>query len=564
MKLTVPFLPRGSCSQPQNWLDLSWLWLVIVIAALVALPILAVLSNVFLNSSQTWLHLVTTVLPSYLINSLVLSIGVSLGVLLIGVTTAWLVSICRFSGRRWLQWALLLPLSTPAYVLAYTYTDFLDVAGPFQSWLRKTLNLEVGQYWFPNIRSLGGAIAMLALVLYPYVYMLARVAFLEQSNRLIEASRIMGCNPWRSFWQVGLPLARPSIVAGVSLVLMETLNDFGTVQFFGVDTFSTGIYRVWTGFGDRLGASQLAGVLLLFILGLLFVERRSRGRAQYYQSHGTGEKTYGYTLKGLRSVLAIFACLIPVFFGFLLPGFLLVWMTIENASQTFELDFLNDASHSFILATVAAALAALIATALAYGQRLKGTSLMRAATRLSAMGYAIPGSVIAVGIALPFGWVDDAINRIALATGGQRVGLVLSGTVIALIYAYLVRFLAVSFGTVEAGLGKIKPSLDEAARSLGRSPGQTLWQVHRPLLWSSILTAVMLVFVDVMKELPATLMIRPFNFDTLAIRVYRLASDERLVEASGAALAIVLVGLLPVIVLSWQMVRSSEPDRNVR
>ena len=399
---------------------------------------------------------------------------------------------------------------------------------------------------------------MLTLVLYPYVYMLTRVAFLEQSNRLIEASRVMGCNPWQSFLNVGLPLARPSIVAGVSLVLMETLNDFGTVHYFGVDTFSTGIYRVWTGFGDRVVAAQLAGCLLIFILLLLFIERRSRGQAKYYQSQGLGEQTYGYQLNGFRAIGAIIFCLLPIFFGFLLPGFLLVWMAFENASQTFDLDFLEYANHSFILAGVASLLAAVLAISLAYGQRLMGTPLVRSATRLSAMGYAIPGSVIVVGIALPFGWLDQGINILSLNLTGARVGLVFSGTVIALVYAYLVRFLAVSFGSMEAGLGKIKPSLDEAARSLGRSPAQTLWQVHRPLLWSSLLSAVMLVFVDVMKELPATLMVRPTNFDTLAVRVYRLASDERLVEASGSALAIVLVGLLPVIVLSWQMVRSRQ------
>lgn len=542
--------------------DFRWLWLVVAIAGLVALPILAVLSNIFLNTSDTWQHLATTVLPNYLINSAVLSLGVSIGVLGIGVSTAWLVSICQFPGQRWFEWALLLPLSTPAYVLAYIYTDFLDVAGPFQTWLRDLLGWSVGDYWFPNIRSLPGAIAMLTLVLYPYVYMLARVAFLEQSNRLIEASRIMGCNPWRSFWQVGLPLARPSIVAGLSLVLMETLNDFGTVQYFGVDTFSTGIYRVWTGWGDPLAASQLAGVLLLFIFALLFIERRSRGQAKYYQSHGMGEQTYGYLLNWVRSTLAILVCLLPIALGFLLPGFLLVWMAVENAAQTFDRNFLDYAYHSFVLATVAAILAVVIAIALAYGQRLQGNPLMLTATRLSAMGYAIPGSVIAVGIALPFGWLDQGINEISLAAGGQRVGLVFSGTVIALVYAYLVRFLAVSFGTVEAGLDKIQPSLDEAARSLGRSPTQTLWQVHRPMLWSSILTAVMLVFVDVIKELPATLMINPRNFETLAVRLYRYASDERLTEASGSALVIVLVGLIPVTVLSWQMRRSPRSREN--
>ncbi|MEM9135764.1 MAG: iron ABC transporter permease [Cyanobacteria bacterium P01_F01_bin.42] len=532
-------------------------WLAFGTAALVMLPIVAVASSVFLNSSRTWQHLVSTVLPTYITNSLLLSVGVGLGVTVLGVSTAWLVSVCRFPGRRWLEWGLLLPLSTPAYVLAYTYTDFLEVAGPLQGWLRQVLALEVGQYWFPDIRSLGGAIAMLTLVLYPYVYMLARVAFLDQSRRLIEASRILGCTPWQSFWRVGLPLARPSIAAGVSLTLMETLNDFGTVEYFGVNTFSTGIYRVWSGFGDRQDAFQLAGVLLAFIVVLLLTEQRSRGRTKYFQSVGKGEARCEYVLQGPRAATATLICLAPVTLGFLLPGFLLVWMAVENATQTFGSEFFADANHSFTLALIAALLATVIATGLAYGQRLRRTSLASRFSRLSTVGYAIPGSVIAVGIALPFGWLDDVINQITLATVGSRVGLVFSGTVAALVYAYIVRFLAVAFSTVEAGLSKIKPSLDEAARSLGKTPAQTLWLVHRPLLWSSLLTGGMLVFVDVMKELPATLMIRPFDFDTLAYRVYRLASDERLAEASGPALAIVLVGLIPVIGLSWQIARTS-------
>ncbi|MCM1981762.1 ABC transporter permease [Lyngbya confervoides] len=542
------------------WAQPGWTLFVLFTASLVALPILTVLSHIFADSSETWAHLAATVLPSYLINSLWLSLGVSLGVLGVGVSTAWFVAMCRFPGRAIVEWALLLPLSTPAYVLAYTYTDFLDVAGPVQQWLRSTGQWQVGDYWFPEIRSLGGAIAMLVLVLYPYVYMLARVAFLEQSNRLLEASQMMGCNSWRSFWLVAFPLARPSIVVGVALVLMETLNDFGTVQYFGVDTFTTGIYRVWTGFGDRQAATQLAAVLLLLIFGLVLIERWSRGRAQYYQSHGLRERPYQYSLSRLATAGVLALCWLPITLGFLLPTVLLGIMTYQNLTESVTLEFTGYAGNSFFLAGVAAIISAAIATALAYGQRLNHAPWLRTATRFSAMGYAIPGSVIAVGIAMPFGWLDQGLNLIAQIWTGSRVGLVFSGTALALIFAYLVRFLAVSFGTVEAGLSKIKPSLDEAARSLGRTPTQTLWQIHRPLMWSSILTAVMLVFVDVMKELPATLMINPTHFETLAVRVYRLASDERLAAASAPALAIVAVGLLPVIVLSWQIVRSQEDE----
>ena len=545
---------------PQPWRlplgEMGWPLTVSAIAALVSVPIVSVLSHLFQGTNEGWRHLVATVLPTYLLNSFWLSVGVSVGVLGIGVSSAWLVSLCCFPGRRWVELALLLPLSTPAYVLAYTYTDFLDVAGPVQTWLRQTFGWEVGQYWFPNIRSLGGAIAMLTLVLYPYVYMLARVAFLEQSKRLLEASRILGCGPWRSFWTVGLPLARPSIVAGVSLVLMETLNDFGTVQYFSVDTFSTGIYRIWSGLGDRLAASQLAAGLLLVIFGLVMLERWSRGQARFYQLQGAEDLPHRYSLKGGRAWVALLICCLPIGIGFVLPASLLGIMTVNHARQTFDSRFIEFANHSLSLALSSAAIAAVLAIALAYGQRLNPQPWIRWITRWAAMGYAIPGAVIAVGIALPFGLLDQWINSLTLGIWDVRVGLIFSGTVIALVYAYLVRFLAVSFGSVESGLAKIKPSLDEAARSLGQTPSQTLLKVHTPLMWGSVVTAMMLVFVDVMKELPATLMIRPFDFDTLAIRVYQLASDERLAEASGSALAIVLVGLLPVIILSWQMLQT--------
>lgn len=539
----------------------GWTALVVVIAGLVSAPVIIVLSSIFVASGEVWSHLAATVLPGYIANSFWLMIGVGCGVLLIGVGTAWLVTLCRFPGSRVFEWALLLPLAAPAYVLAYTYTDFLEFAGPVQTLLRDLFGWSIRDYWFPNVRSLGGAIAMLTLVLYPYVYLLSRVAFLEQSTCTLEASRSLGCGPWRSFATVALPLARPAIIAGLSLVLMETLNDFGTVQYFGVDTFTTGIYRTWFGMGERVAAAQLAAVLLLFVLWLILLERWSRGQARYYQTSKRSSQLSSYRLHGIRAIGAWVACFLPLFLGFLLPAAILLRMTIRNASRALDDRFWDFASHSLTLAAIAAVLAVLVAVIIGYGLRLRSNLLMRIAARIASMGYAIPGSVIAVGVLMPVGWLDNTVDAWARTTLGVSTGLLLSGTIITLLFAYLVRFLAVSFSTVEAGLVKIKPSLDDAARSLGQGPTGTLVKVHTPLMWGSLLTAAMLVFVDVMKELPATLIVRPFNFDTLAIRVYQLASDERLAEASGSALAIVLVGMIPVILLSFRIAQSQRVQR---
>lgn len=533
-----------------------WTVLVMAIAFLLSIPVISVLSNIFTNSGEVWKHLAETVLWTYITNSFWLMIGVGCGVLMIGVGTAWLVTLCRFKSSRLFEWALLLPLAAPAYVLAYTYTEFLDYSGPVQTALRNLFGWGYGDYWFPNVRSLMGAIAMLSLVLYPYVYLLARVAFLEQSVCTLEASRTLGCGPWRSFFTIALPLARPAIVAGLALALMETLNDFGTVQFFGVDTFTTGIYRTWFGMGNRVAAAQLAAFLLLFILWLILLERWSRRRARYYQHTGTRRQLPSYQLRGIRAVGAWIICFIPIALGFLVPGAVLLDMTLKNVSVSLDDRFWSNTRNSFILAVVTAALAIVIAVIMAYGLRLRSNIGMQLAARIASMGYAVPGSVIAVGILIPIGRLDNAIDAWMRATFGISTGLLLSGTITALVFAYLVRFLAISFSTVEASLGKIKPSLDEAARSLGLNPTSTLVQVHTPIMWGSLLTAGMLVFVDVMKELPATLIIRPFNFDTLAIQVYNLASDERIAEASGSALALVAVGIVPVIVLSSRISKS--------
>ena len=566
MRVLNPFLRRS------RW-D-SWTVSTIIIAVLLSLPIWVVLSSVFVDARSIWQHLANTVLGTYVGNSLELMLGVGVGTTAIGVSTAWVVTLCSFPGRRLFESLLLLPLAAPAYILAYTYTNLLDYSGPIQTLLRKGFGWQSAQdYWFPNVRSIGGAIVMLTLVLYPYVYLLARSAFLTQSSRLLEASQNLGCSPWQSFWRVALPLARPAVVAGLSLALMETLNDFGTVEFFSVPTFTTGIYRTWFGMGERLAASQLAVLLLLFIFGLIALERVSRQQQRYYQNAGQGRSMSRYVLGGVRSISAIVVCSVPIILGFLLPvGMLLQLMCIDSnataGDSRGDSDFPTASSaivstpndrfwefayHSFLLAALTAAIAILVSIILAYAQRLRPAN--RWVTQLATLGYAVPGAVIAVGVLVPLGQFDNAVDAWSRSTFGVSTGLLLSGTIAALVFAYLVRFLAVGFGAVESSLDRIMPSLDDAAQSLGCGTARTLQKIHLPLMRSGLVTGLILVFVDVMKELPTTLIVRPFNFDTLAIRVYNLASDERLAEAAAPALAIIGVGLLPVVLLSWQMVK---------
>ncbi|WP_417339163.1 ABC transporter permease [Halomonas kashgarensis] len=533
-----------------------WSALTIVVAAVVALPVVAVLAHIFMPTEGIWQHLATTVLGRYLSNTLFLVVTVGLGTFIIGTGTAWLVVMCRFPGRRLFEWLLLLPLAVPTYVIAYAYTDFLQYAGPLQSWLRELFEWGRNDYYFPNIRSLGGAAALITLVLYPYVYMLARAAFLEQSVCVLDVGRTLGRGPWRLFTSVALPLARPAIVGGVSLVLMETLNEFGAVQYFGVDTFTTGIYRTWFGMGEQIAAAQLAACLLAFVIVFVLLERWSRGKRRYFHTSSRYQQLPEYRLEGWRGLAACLACLLPVLVGFLIPSGLLGYLAIVKGDALLGTRFLGFATNSLFLASIAALMAVGLALVLSYGVRLHPGPVTRSATRVAAMGYAIPGSVVAVGILIPFAWLDDQINSFLRQHYGFIAGLIFSGSAFILLYAYVVRFLAVSFNTLEASLGKVTPSMDAASRTLGQSPGGTLRHVHTPIMRGSLLAAGILVFVDVMKELPATIILRPFNFDTLAVRAHNLAADERLAEASTASLAIVAVGIIPVILLSLAMRRS--------
>jgi len=547
--------PAAASARP-GWLTV----LAIAVALFVAAPIVSVGTNVFSGGTAgTWSHLAATVLPDYIVTTLWLCLGVGVFSALLGVGSAWLVTHFDFPLRRTFEWALVLPLAMPAYVMAYAYTDLLQYAGPVQSWLRASFGWTRADYAFPDVRTLGGAMLMFAGVLYPYVYMLTRTAFLERGGGVLEASRSLGLSPWGSFLRVSLPMARPAIVAGVTLALMETLADYGTVSYFAVQTFTTGIYRAWCSLGDRVAAAQLSMCLLGFVLLVLSLERASRGRARF---HGTGMRRQpprGAALRGWRAALAVAGCALPLVVGFLLPGGVLLRMALTEGDAQFGARFIELARNSFVLSALTALLAVLLALLVAYARRLDPRPLTRAAHWAVGMGYTLPGSVIAVGLLIPLARLDNALAQWLQASFGWHTGLLLTGGIAALVYAYLVRFMTAALQSVDAALHRVTPHMDDAARSLGLTPARTLKRVHLPLLRRGLLTAGLLVFIDVMKELPATLVMRPFNFDTLATQAYTLASDERLAEASTAAISIVAVGVLPLIVLCWQIAKERHP-----
>jgi iron(III) transport system permease protein len=530
-----------------GWYTVAW-----GSALLVMLPVLAVFWLALFPSENIWPHLVDTILPVYIKTTLLLLAGVGSLSVMIGVGTAWLVTMCNFPGRRLFEWALLLPFAMPAYLIAYLYTDLLEYAGPVQGFLRELFGWQTARdYWFPQIRSLGGAISMLTLVLYPYVYLLSRASFLEQSMSIRDASRIFGCSPLQSFYRVSLPIARPAIAVGLSLVSMETLNDFGTVDYFAVKSLSAGIYDAWLNMGNLGAAAQIATLMMVFVIMLISLERIARSRQKQFTASDRFRSIDRYSLSPLRSWLATLACALPVLLGFLVPFLVLGSYALPRLDQFTEADFLAHASHSFTLSALAALLTVAVAVILAYSKRLYPTfKSLAMASRLSSLGYALPGAVLAIGVIIPLATFDNSIDAFMREHFGFGTGLLLSGTPFAIVFAYCVRFLAVSSGSVEASLGKVTPSMDMASRSLGLNPLQTLRRVHLPLIRGGLLTALLVVFVDAMKELPATLILRPFNYDTLATYVYQYASDEMLETSALAALLIVLVGIVPVILLS--------------
>ena len=511
-------------------------------AAAVSVPIIATLLSLTQPSSPIWEHLQSTVLRYYIVNSLALMALTGGFSVIFGVSTGWLIGACTFRGRATLSWLLMLPLASPAYIVAYVYTDLLETSGPVQTAIRSWLSLEVTELQLPSIRTLPGAAALLSLVLYPYIYLLCRNCFAGRSGTQFDAARVLGHGPYSAFFRVALPAARPAIMGGLALVLMETLADFGVVSYFSITTFSTGIFRTWLGFGDAGAALKLASLMLLFVIALIGLEERSR---RGIVDRGDVSRASPVHLTGAKAMLAMAVCVTPITLGFLIPVLTLLAYAVEDLSIITSDSFSKLVLNSMSLAVTAGIGVTLIAWVLASAKRLYPSPLNNSLIRISTIGYALPGILLAVALLKPVGILDHWLTQ----SWSDGPTVLLSGSVFMLLYAYACRFLTVAFQSIESGFAGISNDIDAAAKTLGATTRSLIWRIHFPLLKPSVLAACLLVFVDVMRELPATLILRPFNFNTLATQVYRLASDERLAEASSAAIFIVLLGVLPVIFL---------------
>lgn len=516
-----------------------------LVAGLVAVPVLAVVSTLAHPATDVWVHLWQTQLAELTLNTLALLAGVGVGTLVVGTALGWLVTGYEFPGRGVFEWALILPLAVPAYVIGFVVLGLLDYAGPLQTALRQHLGPGAG---LPDPRAYWGVTLAMTLVFYPYVYLLARAAFREQGAATLETARTLGRSRGSAFLAVSLPMARPSLVAGASLAMMEALADFGTVATFGYRTLTEAIYRIWYGMFERQAAAQVASLLLFVALGLLVLERVLRGRARFVQSQRRGPGVQRVRLAGGRACLASGACGLVLGAAFVVPvAQLVMWASEAAAGWRAVVPALGTVLGNTVLLAGSAALSAgVLALALAYAVRLDGAMPVRVAARLAGMGYALPGSVIAVGVLIPLAQLDHGLAAVTEWLRGRPAELVLTGSAVALVFAYTVRFLAVALQTLEASLTKIPRSLDDAARSLGAGASGTLRRIHLPLMRTGVLTALVLVFVETVKEMPATLLLRPFGFDTLAVAVWERTAESQWPEASVPALAIVAAGLLPV------------------
>ncbi len=508
----------------------------LAVAALLALPLAAVLASFAQSTGLVWDHVLSVLVPRYLATTVQLGLTVAVLAAVFGTGAAWLVTMCRFPGRLVLQPLLVTPLALPSYVLAYVYLDFLGPAGPIS---RLGLRLDVA--------STGGAAVLLAAALFPYVYVLARSAFLQRSGTFHDISRSLGVGPWPAFVRISLPLARPAVVAGTMLVVMETLADFGAVSLLGVQTFTTGIFRAWFSMGDAVAAARLGGLLLLAVFALLILERRARAGAVYHDPRTARERAR-FALTGWRAAAAVSFCALPVLVGFVVPVLRLVWLALRPGAWNTSVALGPLVANSVLAGAVTATIAVVLALVMVYAARQARGPAAALGVRAASLGYAVPGPVIAVGVLGPLAALDGAVAEV-LRGFGLDVGLLLTGTVAALVFAYLVRFMTVSIGAIESGLAAVRPALDDAAATLGSGFAMRLVRVHVPLAWPALASAFLLVAVDVVKELPATLVLRPFDFDTLAVRTYDLVRDERLAEAAQPALALVAIGLVPVLLL---------------
>jgi iron(III) transport system permease protein len=522
-----------------------------VIAAIILIPIMAVIYMAFYPTENIWPHLISTTLPRYLLNSLVLMMATGLLAGIMGVTAAWLVAMKEFPGRKLLEWALLLPLAIPTYIGAYALVDFWEYAGPFQTMLRDVMGYSLASdYWFPETRSRGSAIIVFSFSLYPYVYLLARSAFREQSPSALETARALGCGPWACFWKVGLPLARPAIVVGIAIVMMETLNDFGAVEFFAVQTLTTGIFTVWLEASNSGGAAQIATVMLSLILILLMLERMGRKQSRFHQLSKHTRPPAREALSKRAACGASALCTLMIGIGFVMPFAIMLNHALNDINLWTDADLWSAALTTIWVGGIAATVTVAGGVVLIYAVRMSNVKWLRFLLPVTAIGYAAPGAIIGLGILIPMAAFDNMIADWIEAATGIDIGLLITGTATAVILAYCVRFFAIAFGAVDGALGRITPSISMASRSLGQTAGGTLKRIHYPMMRGSLLTAGLLIFVDSTKELPATLLLRPFGFDTLATHIYGFASLEDIKGAAPGSIVVILVSLIAVAVVS--------------
>ncbi|MFA0441199.1 iron ABC transporter permease [Vibrio sp. 10N.286.49.C2] len=521
-----------------------------VLTLLLVLPILAIFYTALGETSDIFSHLLNTVMPTYTMNTVLLVVGVLVLSLCLGVPSAWFMAMCKLPSEKVLQWALVLPLAMPGYIIGYIFTDWFDFAGPIQIWLRHVFEWGVGDYWFPDIRTVGGATVVLSLVLYPYVYLLCRAAFMEQNVSLLQSARLLKCTPFESFWRISLPLARPSIAVGLSLVAMETIGDFGTVSYFAVNTLTTAVYDTWLGYSSLSAAAKISALMMVVIVLLLGAERYSRRRQKLFQSQYNSHEDFRYQLTGWKKWFAVTWCWGLVSIAFILPLGQLVIYAYKYFAQSWTPEFQTYAINSLKVSIAAALIAVLIALVVNFYRRLSPNTSSQIFMRASSLGYAVPGTVLAIGVMVPVIFMDHAVNDFAVWMDWKRPGLIFSGSMFAIVVAMVVRFSAVAIGSIETSLSKVSPSLDMASRTMGCKQNQMLARVHFPLIKRGILIAGLLVFIESMKELNAALLLRPFNFETLATYVYNFASDEHLELAAMPAVLLVLVGLIPLIIVN--------------
>lgn len=528
------------------WQSSSW-----VLSLLLVLPILAIFYTALGDSDEVFSHLMSTVMGTYAANTVWLVLGTSVLALLLGLPSAWIMAMCRIPGEKILQWALVLPLAMPGYIVGYIYTNWFDYAGPVQIFLRDVFGWEtIHDYWFPNIRSLGGACVVLALVLYPYIYLLARAAFMEQSVSLLQSARLLRCSPWQSFRRISLPLARPSIAVALSLVAMETLGDFGTVSYFAVNTLTTAVYDTWLGYSNLNAAAKISSLMLLVIFFLISTERFSRRKQKLFQQQFEHGDDVRYTLTGAKKWCAIIWCWGLVCMAFAFPLLQLCYYAWHYFAESWTTQFLQYSLNSLSVSIIAAVVAVILALIVNFYRRLDGSKYTAVPMRLASMGYAVPGTVLAIGVIIPLTSVDHLVNDLARSYELGRPGLIFSGTMFAIIFAFVVRFAAVAIGSIESSLAKISPSLDMASKTMGYASTAMLRRVHLPLIRRGCLIAGLLVFIESMKELNAALLLRPFNFETLATYVFNFASDEQLEQAALPAILLVIVGLIPLVMIN--------------